>query len=131
MQEGSGYTVGPIGRPSLALLLPLALSYATPSLMYPNDYVPDSCVEYLLTNNIVVFQAELNAGASLMRAVPVCRPPKLGRARPRVPLEGHALSPKTDNTIQAIEFPTQEPLRSPTELKLYIFWEPPRGSSNH
>ena len=46
----------------------------------------------LLANNTVVFQADLNAGASLMRAAPV-RLPKLGRARPCVPREEHALSP--------------------------------------
>ena len=39
--------------------------------------------------------------------------------------------PKINNQIQAIEFRLQEPLRSPTELKLYIFRELPRGSSNH
>jgi hypothetical protein len=74
--------------------------------MYLNDYVPYSCVE----PSYVAFQADLNAGASLMRVAPVCRPLKLGRARPRIPLEGHALSPKTGNPIQAIEFRPQEPL---------------------
>jgi hypothetical protein len=73
----------------------------------------------------------LNAGASLMRAAPVCRPPELGRARPRVPLEGHALSPKPTTRSKLSNFRPQEPLRSPTELKPYIFREPPRGSSNH
>jgi hypothetical protein len=108
MQEGSGYTLGHIGRPSLCCMLPLALSYATQAcMMYPQRLRTSQILaSNLLANNTVVVQAELNAGTSLIRAAPVCRPPKLGRARPRVPLEGHTLSPKTGNPIKSIEFPT-------------------------
>ena len=98
--------------------------------MYPTT-TSQILASNLLANNTVIFQAELHAGASLMRAAPVCRPPKVGRARPRVPLQGHALSPKSATRSKLSNFRPQEPLRSPTELKPYIFREPPRGSSNH
>ena len=81
--------------PSAALLSAAATCF---KLRYSKlDVSPTTTSQILasnfLANNTVVFQAELNAGASLMRAAPVCRPPKLGRARPCVPHEEHKLSP--------------------------------------